>query len=69
MLKIQTPSEKPRFIATKQKLSKLRGPEVQAEYQNFIKEHCVDNTPSCVADAWNKLKDCFFSGVDKVCGI
>ena len=68
VLKIQTPSEKPHFIAAKQKLWRLCEPEVQAEYQNLIKEHCMDVTPSCIEDAWNNLKDCPLSGVDKVCG-
>ena len=36
VLKIQTPSEKPCFIATKRKLRRLHEPEVQVEYQNFI---------------------------------
>ena len=27
----------------------------------------MDVTPSCVEDAWNNLKDCLLSGVDKVC--
>ena len=42
--------------------------KVMAEYQNFIKEHCADVTPSCVENAWNNLKDYLLSGVDKVCG-
>ena len=66
VLKIQTPSEKP-FIAAKRNLWRLCEPEVQAEYQNFIKER-ADVKPSCLEDAWNKLKDCLLSGVDKVCG-
>ena len=28
----------------------------------------MDVTPSCVEDAWNNLKDCLLSGLDKVCG-
>ena len=68
VLKIQTPSEKPCFIATKQKLWKLHEPEVQAEYQNFVKERGANVTPSYIEDAWNNLKDCLLSGVDKVCG-
>ena len=67
MLKIQTPSEKPHFIAAKQKLWRLGEPEVQAEYQNFINEHRADVKPS-VEDIWNNLKDGLLSGVDKVCG-
>ena len=46
VLKIQTPSEKPRFIAAKWKLWRLREPEVRAEYQNFIKERCADVKPT-----------------------
>ena len=68
MLKIQTPLEKPRFITAKQKLWRLRETEAQDEYQNIIKERRADATPSFVEDAWNNLKDCLLSGVDKVCG-
>ena len=68
VLKIKIPTVKSRFMAAKRKLWRLREPEVQAEYQNFIKEGCVDVTPSCVGDAWNNLKDCVLSGLDKVCG-
>ena len=42
--------------------------KLQAEYQHFIKEHCADIKPSCLEDAWNNLKDCLLSGVNKVCG-
>ena len=63
VLKIQTPSDKPRFITIKRKLWRVHKPEVQAEYQSFIK----DVKPSCVEDVWNNLKDCLVSGVDKVC--
>ena len=58
----------PHFIAGEGKLWRLCEPEVQAEYQNFIKECHADVTPSCVEDAWNNLKDCLLSGVDKICG-
>ena len=68
MLKIQTPSEKPRFIAAKRKLWRLREPELQTENQNFIKECRADVKPSCLEDTWNNMKDCLLSGVDKVCG-
>ena len=68
VLKVQTPSEKPHFIAAKWKLWRLHEPEVQAEYQNFIKEHCADVKSSCVEDVWNNLKDCLLSRVDKGCG-
>ena len=68
VLKIQTPSEKLRFIAAKRKLWRLRQPEVQAEYQNSIKKRRADVTPSCIEDAWKNLKDCLLSGMDKVCG-
>ena len=67
VLKIQTPSERPRFIATKRKLWRFREPEIQAECQISIKERCGDVTPCCV-DAWNNLKDCLVSGVDEACG-
>ena len=50
------------------KLWRLRELEVQAEYQNFIKERCADVKPSCEEDAWNNLKDCLLSEVDKVSG-
>ena len=50
------------------KLWRLRELEVQAEYQNFIKERCADVNPSCMEDAWNNQKDCLLSEVDKVCG-
>ena len=68
VLKIQIFSEKPRFIVAKGKLWRLRDPEVQVEYQNFTKEHSADVKASFVEDAWNNLKDCLLSGVDKVCG-
>ena len=50
MLKIQTPSEKPRFIVAKRKLWRLREPKVQAEYKNLIKERLADVTPRCAED-------------------
>ena len=65
---IQTLSKKPCFIAAKRKLWKFRESEVQPENQNFIEEHYADATISCVKDAWNNLKNCLLSGVDKVCG-
>ena len=68
VLKIQTPSEKPHLIAPKQKLWRLCEPQIQAEYQNFVKEHCADVTLSCVENAWSNLKDCLLVGLDKVCG-
>ena len=68
VLKIQTPSEKPYFIAAKQKLWRLCESKIQAEYQNFIKEHCADVTLRCVENAWSNLKDCLLVGLDKVCG-
>ena len=37
MIKIHTPSKKPRVIVAKLKLLRLREPEVQAKYQNLIK--------------------------------
>ena len=46
VLKIQAPLEKSHFIAAKRKLWRLREPEVQAEYQKFMKEHRGDVTPS-----------------------
>ena len=42
VLKIQSPSEKPRFIAAKRKLWRLHEPELQAEYQNINKERRAD---------------------------
>ena len=62
MHNIQSPSEKPHFIAAKQRLWRLHKPEVQAEYQNVMKERCADVTPSCVEDARNNLKDCLLIG-------
>ena len=53
VLKIQTPSEKPRFIATKRKSWRLPEPKVQAEYQNFNKERRADVKPSCVEDVFS----------------
>ena len=64
VFKIQTPSQKPCFIAAKSKSWRLHAPKVKTEYQNFIKDHCADVTPSCVEDPWKNLKDCLFSGVD-----
>ena len=61
MHNIQSHSEKPRFIAAKQSLWRLHKPEVQAEYQNVMKERYGDVTPSCVEDAWNNLKDCLLT--------
>ena len=49
-------------------LWRLHDQEVQAEYQNFIKECLSDIEPSCVEDPWNNLEDCCLSRVDKVCG-
>ena len=67
VLKIQTPSQKPGFIAAKQKLWRLHGSKVQAEYNNFI-DCGADVILSCVGDTWNNLKDCLLSEVDKICG-
>ena len=66
MLKIQTPSKKPRLIAVKRKLWEFRESQVQAEYQNFIEENCADATISCARHVWNNLKDCLLSGVDSL---
>ena len=48
---------------------RLHESEKEAEYQNFIKEHCANNViPSFVEDALKNLKDCLVTRVDKVCG-
>ena len=54
------------LLLQKRKLWRLHEPQLQAEYQNFIKERPADVKPGSVEDARNKLKDFLLRGEDKV---
>ena len=61
VFKIRTPTEKPSCVSAKQKWSRLREHEVEAEYQNYITNHSTEDVHQTFANRHEKTLKIVYS--------